>query len=90
MRKGVVIALAFIFLLAITASPQESRSEVSAQGTGFFTKDSSGQGVSRTATNTGGLWSDTAITSIGGSQRKVITVLIETLKRISQTLQNPQ
>lgn len=47
--------MAFIFLLAIAARAQESRSEVSAQATGFFTKDSSGQGVSRTATNTGGL-----------------------------------
>ena len=55
MRKGVVIALAFIFLLASAASAQESRSEMSAQNTGFFTKASSGQGVSRTATNTGGL-----------------------------------
>jgi hypothetical protein len=55
MRKDAVIALAFIFLLAIAARAQESRSEVSAQATGFFTKDSSGQGVSRTATNTGGL-----------------------------------
>lgn len=54
MRKGTVITIAFIVLLAIAARAQESRSEVSAQGTGFFTKDSSGQGVSRTATNTGG------------------------------------
>jgi opacity protein-like surface antigen len=54
MRRGAVIALAFIFLLAIAVRAQEGRSEVSAQGTGFFTKDSSGRGVSRTATNTGG------------------------------------
>ena len=54
MRKVAVIAFAFIVLLAIAARAQESRSEVSAQGTGFFTKDSSSQGVSRTATHTGG------------------------------------
>jgi len=41
-------------LLAIAAKAQESGSEVSAQGSGFFTKDSSGQGVSNTATNSGG------------------------------------
>jgi opacity protein-like surface antigen len=34
---------------------QEVRNEVSVQGTGFFTKDSSGDGISRTTTNTGGL-----------------------------------
>jgi hypothetical protein len=38
MRKGTVIGLAFIFFLAIAARAQEGRSEVSAQGTGFFYK----------------------------------------------------
>jgi opacity protein-like surface antigen len=45
----------FVFLLALGATAQESRSEISLQGTGFFTQDSNGQGVSRTSTNTGGL-----------------------------------
>ena len=44
----------FVILLALGATAQESRSEVSLQGTGFFTKDSSGQGISRTTTDTGG------------------------------------
>jgi len=34
---------------------QEVRNEVSVQGTGFFTKDSNGNGISRTTTKTGGL-----------------------------------
>jgi hypothetical protein len=41
-------------LLSLAAPAQEGRSEISLQGTGFFTKDSSGQGVSRTTTDTGG------------------------------------
>jgi opacity protein-like surface antigen len=54
MRKGLFIAVALVMLLAIAAWAQESRSEVSVQGTGFFTKDSSGREVSRRTTNTGG------------------------------------
>jgi hypothetical protein len=42
-------------LFKIAAAAQEVRNEVSVQGTGFFTKDSSGNGISRTTTNTGGL-----------------------------------
>jgi opacity protein-like surface antigen len=52
--KRVFVGVASILLLTITAMAQESRSEVSAQGTGFFTEDSSGRGVSRTTTTTGG------------------------------------
>jgi len=33
---------------------QEDRSEISLEGTGFFTSDTSGQGVSRTTSDTGG------------------------------------
>jgi opacity protein-like surface antigen len=44
----------FIILLTLGVTAQESRSEVSLQGTGFFTKDTNGQGISRTTTDTGG------------------------------------
>jgi len=44
----------FVILLTLGAMAQESRSEVSLQGTGFFTQDTNGQGTSRTTTNTGG------------------------------------
>jgi outer membrane immunogenic protein len=52
-RIGIMIA-GFFVLLTLGATAQESRSEISLQGTGFFTKDSNGQGISRTSTNTGG------------------------------------
>jgi len=43
------------FLFASTAVAQEgARHEVSAQGTGFFTKDSDGNGISQHSTDTGG------------------------------------
>ena len=53
-RRTAVMLASFVMLIALGATAQESRSEISVQGTGFFTQDSSGQGVSRTTTNTGG------------------------------------
>ena len=53
MRRFLVIVAA-IFILAVGAVAQEGRSEISLQGTGFFTKDSSGQGNTQRATETGG------------------------------------
>jgi len=41
-------------LVSITAVAQENRSEISVQGTGFFTKDAAGNGVSERANDTGG------------------------------------
>jgi opacity protein-like surface antigen len=43
-----------IFVLALGARAQETRSEISLQGTGFFTKDSTGQGTLQRSRNTGG------------------------------------
>lgn len=53
-RRGGIIALAFIGLVSITVVAQETRSEISVQGTGFFTKDTEGNGVRDHVTNTGG------------------------------------
>ena len=47
--------VACIALLSLRAVAQEVRSEVSVQGTGFFTKDASGNGIENKATETGGL-----------------------------------
>ena len=49
----IMIATAAVFL-GVDAMAQESRSEISLQGTGFFTKDTSGQGTTERTTNTGG------------------------------------
>ena|SRR5271166_2577994 len=54
MKRCLFMGVASILLLTIGAMAQEARNEVSVQGTGFFTKDSSGDGISRTTTNTGG------------------------------------
>src|SRR3979411_879972 len=53
--RRTAIMLAGLFMLTLGAMAQESRSEISLQGTGFFTRDTSGQGISRTTTDTGGL-----------------------------------
>jgi opacity protein-like surface antigen len=55
MNRSLFVFVASILLFTNAAMAQEVRNEVSVQGTGFFTKDSSGQGVSRTTSNTGGL-----------------------------------
>jgi opacity protein-like surface antigen len=54
MKLRLSVLLGSVLLFAITALGQEMRNEVSVQGTGFFTKDSSGRGITRTTTKTGG------------------------------------
>ena len=54
MRRIVLIMATVVVLLAVAAAAQESRSEISLQGTGFFTKDSTGQGTTQRGTETGG------------------------------------
>jgi opacity protein-like surface antigen len=53
MRRSLVI-IAAVVMLVVGSVAQESRSEISLQGTGFFTKDSSGQGNLQRSTETGG------------------------------------
>jgi len=54
-KPAVLVIVGCIALLSLRAVAQEVRSEVSVQGTGFFTKDSNGKGIKNTATETGGL-----------------------------------
>lgn len=54
MKRCLLVVGASILILTISGIAQEVRNEVSVQGTGFFTKDMSGNGVSRSATETGG------------------------------------
>jgi outer membrane immunogenic protein len=49
---GIVLA---ILLSASGVMAQEQRQEVSVQGTGFFTKDSNGNGINQHSTDTGGI-----------------------------------
>jgi opacity protein-like surface antigen len=55
MRKAVVPAVSVIFLLSLAATAQESRSEFSLQGAGFFTSSVSGNGTAYSATESGGV-----------------------------------
>lgn len=54
MRKIAVMIAIVVIALGASAAAQESRSEVSIQGTGFFTKDTTGQGTTQQATDAGG------------------------------------
>jgi len=58
-RKTVVLAVFSLLLLGSSAvfaqeGPAWTHGEVSIQGTGFFTKDSQGNGISQHSTDTGG------------------------------------
>ena len=55
MKPAALATVACIALLSLSAVAQEVRSEISVQGTGFFTKDSNGNGIENKATETGGL-----------------------------------
>jgi opacity protein-like surface antigen len=54
MSRTAIMVAGLIFVLALGARAQETRSEISLQGTGFFTKDYTGQGTLQRSTNTGG------------------------------------
>jgi hypothetical protein len=53
-ERTAIIVVSLVLLLAIDVTAQEVRSEISLQGTGFFTKDSTDQGTLQRSTNTGG------------------------------------
>jgi outer membrane immunogenic protein len=52
--KRTAMVVGILALVSVTAVAQESRSEISVQGTGFFTKDTDGNGIQQHATDTGG------------------------------------
>jgi opacity protein-like surface antigen len=53
MRRTTIV-VGSIFLLTLAAIAQENRSEISVQGTGFFTKSASGNGTAYSTSQTGG------------------------------------
>jgi outer membrane immunogenic protein len=55
MRRIIIMLGSIVFLLTLAATAQESRQEVSLQGTGFFSQSTSGNGTAYSATQTGGL-----------------------------------
>jgi outer membrane immunogenic protein len=53
-ERATMAVVGSVLLMSMNAVAQEMRSEISVQGTGFFTKDSDGNGVRNQATETGG------------------------------------
>jgi len=54
-QRTAIFILAVVSLLSVGATAQEVRSDISVQGTGFFTKDSNGQRVRQQGTQSGGV-----------------------------------
>jgi hypothetical protein len=52
--KRTAMVVGILALVSVTAFAQENRSEISIQGTGFFTKDTDGNGIQQHATDAGG------------------------------------
>lgn len=57
MRRTTILLGSVVFLMALAATAQENRSEISVQGAGFFTKSASGNGTAYSTTDTGGFLS---------------------------------
>jgi len=55
MKRSLLATVGLVLLSSITALSQEMPNEVSIQGTGFFTKDSDGLGLSQQSTKSGGV-----------------------------------
>ena len=53
--KRIVFAIALIFVLCSCMVAQEARHEVTIQGSGFFNKETTGNGTTHDPTNSGGL-----------------------------------
>jgi outer membrane autotransporter protein len=54
MKRVLVVLLGMVLCISLAASAQESRSEISLQGTGLFTSSATGNGTDYSATNSGG------------------------------------
>src|SRR5258706_13162652 len=53
-KRTILAVVGVLALSSVNAVAQEIRSEISLQGTGFFTKDADGNGIRQHATDTGG------------------------------------
>src|ERR1700683_1364122 len=55
MQRTTIKTASIVLVLSLVATAQESRSEIGMQGIGSFTQNSSGNSVTRSATDTGGV-----------------------------------
>src|SRR5271165_328571 len=54
MQRTTLIVASIVWILVSVAAAQETRSEISLQGIGFFTQNSNNDGISRNVNDTGG------------------------------------
>jgi opacity protein-like surface antigen len=54
MKRVVVVTLGIVLCCSLAVSAQENRSEISLQGTGLFTRNTTGNGITYSTTDSGG------------------------------------
>src|SRR5271167_296244 len=81
--KRTTMIVGIIAIVSISAVAQENRSEISIQGTGFFTKDTDGMGFSNTLPTRADFWLAIATTLTAGSQPRRTTATTATHNSIS-------
>ena len=89
MRQMVIMIAVVVLLLSVGSTAQEARSEVSLQGTGLFTKDTTVRDSAQRGTENGGFSSATGIISTAGSLRKVCMVTAATRNSILRPQGSP-
>ena len=55
MKRTTIFLGSIVLMVTLAATAQENRSEISVQGTGFFTRDTTGNGTAYSTTETGGV-----------------------------------
>jgi hypothetical protein len=82
-KRSILAALCVLAFSSVNAVAQEIRSEISLQGTGFFTKDADGNGFGNTRPTPVDFWLAIATTSIVGLQQRRTTDMTAIRRLIS-------
>jgi hypothetical protein len=65
-----IALIAAILALSVAAIAHGYRSEISVQATGFFTRNTDGNGIAQRTTNSGGFWRVISSISTGGMRSR--------------------
>jgi hypothetical protein len=82
-KRTILAAVGVLAFSSVNAVAQEIRSEISLQGTGFFTKDADGNGFGNTRPTPVDFWLAIATTSIVGLQQRRTTDMTAIRRLIS-------
>ena len=82
-KRTILASVGVLAFSSVNAVAQEIRSEISLQGTGFFTKDADGMGFRNTRPTPVDFWLAIATTSIVGLQQRRTTDMTAIRRYIS-------